>query len=119
MPPHCPAIDRVSERPPSRSRRADLLPALGLALGMSLLLLYLGFRPGPAGSAIAAIYPPGTSAAAALASVIAAGGTPIRGGAFDNIMIARADDDGLPSRLRRHGAWLAVDAVALAACLRQ
>ena len=50
--------------------------------------------------------------------MVAAGGTPIRGGAFGNIMIARADDDGLPARLRKHGAWLVVDAIALAACLQ-
>ena len=103
----------------ARSPLAAFLPAFGLALTTTLLLLVLGLRPGPAGSAVAAIYPPGTTSAEAFARVVAAGGTPIRGGAFANIMIARADDDILPSRLRAHGAWLVVDAIALAACLPQ
>lgn len=112
---HCIA---AASRLPAPSGAVAFLPALGLALAMTLLLLYLGFRPGPAGSAVAAIYAPGTAVSEAFADVVAAGGTPIRGGAFGNIMIARADDDGLPARLRKHGAWLVVDAIALAACLQ-
>jgi hypothetical protein len=51
--------------------------------------------------------------------VVVAGGRPIRGGGFANIVIASAEDPRFADRLRAAGAWLVVDAVALGACLRR
>lgn len=60
---------------------------------------------------IAVVFGPGTSAAEAVGRVVAAGGMPVRGGAFGNIVVARSDSGDFRSALRRNGAWLLLDPV--------
>jgi len=66
---------------------------------------------------VAAIFPPWTSAAHAVARVAQAGGLVVRPGVVDAIVVVQGADDGLVDRLYAAGAWAVIDPAAWGGCL--
>ena len=66
---------------------------------------------------VAAIFPPWTSAEAAVSRVAQAGGRIVRAGAIDAIVVAQGDDADFADRLYAAGAWAVVDPAAWGGCL--
>jgi hypothetical protein len=102
----------------ARARRGarSLLPAL-LLLAVSFLgSVFLASRPGPTGSQVAVIFPPGTSADQAILAVAAADGEIVREGAWPGLIVARSDDPAFPARLHAQGALAVLNPVILGSC---
>jgi hypothetical protein len=66
---------------------------------------------------VAAIFPPWTSAAHAMARVAQAGGRVVRPGLIDAIVVAQGDDADFAGRLYAAGAWAVIDPTAWGGCL--
>ena len=66
---------------------------------------------------VAAVFPPWTSAAHAVARVAQAGGLVVRPGVVDAIVVVQGADEGLVDRLYAAGAWAVVDPAAWGGCL--
>jgi hypothetical protein len=66
---------------------------------------------------VAAIFPPWTSAEAAIARVAQAGGRIVRPGLIGAIVVAQGDDAEFADRLYAAGAWAVVDPAAWGGCL--
>jgi len=91
--------------------------AIALLISTNVAALpWLGDLPGRRSGTVMAVFRPGTSAERALASVVGAGGTPLVGGAFANVMIALGDEPGFVGRLRDQGAILVLDAANVTLC---
>jgi hypothetical protein len=73
--------------------------------------------PGAAQGTLAAIFPPGTEQAEAMAAVVEAEGLVVRGGGWGSVLVVHSDKPGFAKRLRRAGAWLVVDPRSAAGCL--
>jgi hypothetical protein len=89
----------------------------------AILLLLIGAAALPAAVSgageptdpVAAVFAPGTTLAEAMGRVLAAGGTPLRGGPFANIVVAKSGHPNFAASLHQHGAWLLLDPL-LAGC---
>jgi len=66
---------------------------------------------------VAAIFPPWTSAAKAVARVAQAGGRIVRPGLIDAIVVVQGDDADLADRLYAAGAWAVIDPDTWGGCL--
>lgn len=73
--------------------------------------------PGTAQGTLAAVFPPGTDQATAMAAVVAADGLVVRGGGWGSVLVVHSDEPGFAKRLRHAGAWLVVDPRSAAGCL--
>lgn len=97
-------------------RRNPALVSMVPALLVAVLALGAGavsaFAP-PATGEMAVIFAPGTTQAAAIGTVLAAGGRFANAGRFDNIVIALADDSQFEHRVREAGALLVLAATGL------
>jgi hypothetical protein len=97
-----------------RARRAGAGAALALMAGvvvlwlavLALILRAAALGPEEAGKVLV-VFAPGTAPAAAFASIVAAGGEPIRPGLGDWAWIAHGDGQGFVGRLETHGALAA------------
>ncbi len=79
---------------------------------------WLNLRP-HSGAPVAALFPPWWDSARAEASVVAAGGTLLRLGAWSAVVVTASDDPEFAVRLRAAGAWLVLDPQALGGCLTE
>ena len=86
-------------------------PAFLLLIGLIGASLFLKGRAVADHTPVAAVFGLGVSTTEAVRRVIDAGGTPLRAGAFGNVIVARSDGEGFLSALRRQGAWLLLDPV--------
>lgn len=91
------------------------LPAILLLLAGAAALPVAVSGAGEPTEPVAAVFAPGTTLAEAMARVSAAGGTPLRGGPFANIVVAKSAHSDFAASLHRHGAWLLLDPL-LAGC---
>lgn len=102
--------------------------ALGLIAGVALawiavvaLTLRLTALPPDASGKLLVLFPPGTSAASSFATIVRAGGAPVRPTLGDWAWVAHAEDPGFVGRLEAAGALAAFRGVptgmALAGCL--
>jgi len=96
--------------------RRPLLAALVLMAASTVALAGLEARPRE-GSDVAAIFPPWVTGVGAFARVAQAGGSVVRPGALDTILVAHSDAPGFAERLQTVGAWLVVDPIAFGGCL--
>jgi hypothetical protein len=88
--------------------------ALLVASFVAIAAMSLQVRPGS--EVVAVAFPPWWSAREALLAAASANADIVRMTALPAMLVVRPDDhDGL-TRLRRAGAWLAVDPQAIAAC---
>ena len=80
-------------------------------------MLALAPRPTPpAGTVLAAVFPPWWSATRSFLAASAAGVAIIRAGAIPAILVVRLDHAESRIRLREAGAWLLLDPQALGGC---
>ncbi len=86
-------------------------PAAILAACIFILALSLKSLNMDEHEPVAVVFPPGVDAAEAIARVLAAGGQPLRAGAFDNIIVARSEEADFRAGLHRQGAWLLLDPI--------
>lgn len=93
--------------------------AIALFAALHLLALaWLLMRPDWApGGQVAAVLPPATSAAAAMAMVAAADGRIVRVGAGAAILVLTSDRPDFPARLLAAGAWAVLSPVVAGGCL--
>lgn len=89
----------------------EYLPAISLLLVVGGLLPVAAGARLSSGDSVAVVFAPGVSVTEAAIRVVGAGGTPIRAGAFPNIIIARSDRPNFASDLYQQGAWLLLDPV--------
>lgn len=94
------------------TRRVGRLAALSLltvlAPAATLLL--------PGSDAVAVIGPSGRGSGPTIALVARAGGTVLREGGRDNIVVAVSSERGFVARLYREGAWLVLDPLIAGGC---
>jgi hypothetical protein len=100
--------------PPAIMRRHCLIPYTILAASVGLAAAS-GLAPS-SDHPVAAIFPPWWTAKQSFAAAAQAGAPIVRTGAFANILVLASDQPGLAKRLYAAGAWLLLDAQALAAC---
>ena len=93
------------------SNRAGLLLLWGTAL--AILVLPVSVMAVPTSDTVAVIGPPGRDTAAIVAR---AGGTILRLGGWDNVLVVRAGSTDFVARLYASGAWLVIDAQFATAC---
>jgi hypothetical protein len=96
----------------SKTAARRLVAGLGFAfllLASTTPLLAVADLPGAERGTLAAVFPPGTDKAAALAAVAKAGGFTVREGFWQTVLVAYSNESGFAGRLRRAGAWLVVD----------
>ena len=95
-------------------RRHFIIPYTILAASVGLTAA-AALAPSP-NHPIAAIFPPWWTARQSFTAAAQAGAPIVRTGAFPNILVLAAGSPGLSQRLHAAGAWLLLDAKALAAC---
>lgn len=88
-----------------------------LAVAGALLLALLASRPATPGRQVALVFAPWVASAEAVGAVAELDGRLVRPGTFGNVLVAVFDRPTSLSSLRRHGAWLALDPLALGGCL--
>jgi hypothetical protein len=93
-----------------------LLPAGALLLASLLALPALALRAPVAERDVALLFVPGTSVEEALQAVAAADGLAVRGGGFDNLLVARFPRDLDWTALWELGALAALDPAVAGAC---
>jgi len=91
----------------------------GLAVAGALLLALLASRPATPGQQVALVFAPWAAPEAAVGAVAALDGRLVRAGTFGNVLVAVFDRPTSLASLRGHGAWLALDPLALGGCLSQ
>jgi hypothetical protein len=94
-------------------------------LNASVLLiisfLAIGFvtlRPEPGADVIAVAFPPWWSTQRAFLSAASANASIVRETSIPSLLIVHLDEPGDLTRLRGAGVWLALDPLAIAACLK-
>lgn len=94
-------------------------PFLAAWLSVACTVLVMGglqARPQD-GQDVAAIFPPWIGSGQAIERIALAGGTLVRMGIADTILVAHSDGGDFPQKLHDQGAWLVIDPVALGGCL--
>jgi hypothetical protein len=100
--------------PAAIMRRHFTIPYTILAVSVGLTAAS-GLAPSP-NHPVAAIFPPWWTAEQSFTAAAQAGAPIVRTGAFANILVLTSGSPGLSQRLHAAGAWLLLDAEALAAC---
>ena len=103
--------------PAARQRLATALAVAALLSASTVPVFASADLPGETRGTLAALFPPGSDPAEILAGIGAAGGTVVRGGGWDSVLVVHSDEAGFARRLRQAGAWLVVDPRSAAGCL--
>lgn len=103
-----------SEDGAQRAKATAYLPAAAIALVVLVFGSLAAYVPPDTGE-MAVVFAPGTSQAAALAAITAAGGRWVSGSRFGNIVIAYAMDAGFKGRVARYGGLFTIAASGLCA----
>lgn len=93
------------------------LNAAVLLVSSWILITALSFRAAPDAEVVAAVFPLWWSTQQALQAAASANAKFVRMTALPAVLVVRPDDMGGLSRLRKAGAWFAIDPQAVAACL--
>lgn len=94
-----------------------VMAAAGGMLVLSVLpVLWIAAQPRD-GADVAAVFAPWATRESAFARVLAAGGTVVRQGTLDTILVVHGGNPGLIGRLYAAGAWAVIDPVAFGGCL--
>ena len=105
-------------KPGGRTQRGWAALAVALLLVVSTApVIAAADLPNHARGTLAAVFPPGSGKAAIVAAVAGAGGTVVRGGGWDSVLVVHSDEAGFAGRLRQAGAWFVVDPQSAAGCL--
>lgn len=108
-------MERTIDTPTPRWPAWLIAAALQLASWLAIAALSLQVRPGT--EIVAVAFPPWWSTQRALLAAASADAAFVRLTAVPSLLVVRPDQrDGL-ARLRKAGAWLAIDPQAIAACL--
>jgi|SRR5882672_3492963 len=100
----------------SKSRWPDWLNAAGLLAASFIAVAVLSLQARPGAEVVAVAFPPWWSAQQVITAAASSGAAIVRLTAIPSLLVVRPDgNDGL-TRLRRAGAWLAMDPQAVAAC---
>ncbi len=100
----------------STLRRPAWLSATALLFASWLAIAALSLQIRPGAEIVAVAFPPWWNAQRAFAAAASADAAIVRMTAVPSILVVRPDrNDGL-ARLRKAGAWLAMDPQAIAAC---
>ena len=100
----------------SKSRWPDWLNAAGLLAASFTAVAVLSLQARPGAEVVAVAFPPWWSAQQVITAAASSGAAIVRLTAIPSLLVVRPDgNDGL-TRLRRAGAWLAMDPQAVAAC---
>ena len=100
----------------SPSRWPAWLNAAALLVASFVAIAALSLQVRPEADVVAVAFPPWWSAQEVLLAAASANAALVRMTALPALLVVRPDDhDGL-TRLRRAGAWLAIDPQAIAAC---
>jgi hypothetical protein len=103
------------EKTISTSRWPDWLNAAGLLAASFIAVAVLSFQARPGAEVVAVAFPPWWSAPQVITAAASSGAAIVRLTAIPSLLVVRPDgNDGL-TRLRRAGAWLAIDPQAVAA----
>lgn len=97
------------------SYKAAYLQAAFFVIASAIALAALRFWPSAGSLPVAAFFPPGWSAERSFAAASTAGAAIVSPGGWANVVVVSADPDARAA-LRRAGAFLFLDAEALAAC---
>ena len=89
---------------------------VGMIVVSVLPILWIEAQP-RGGAEVAAVFAPWATRESAFAQAMAAGGTVVREGTIDTILIVHGSDPGLIGRLYAAGAWAVIDPVAFGGCL--
>ena len=104
------------EKTISSSRWPAWLNAAALLVASFVAIAALSLQVRPESEVVAVAFPPWWSAQEVLLAASSANAAIVRMTALPALLVVRPDDhDGL-TRLRRAGAWLAIDPQAIAAC---
>jgi hypothetical protein len=98
-------------------RLLDLWLIAILGVASFAIVLRVGLLPRNPDAGVAVVYPPWTSAAAAIDRAVGAGARFVRFGGFDFIVVVMPEQPGYLDRVLAGSALLAVDPQILAACL--
>jgi hypothetical protein len=90
--------------------------AVGMIVVSVLPIIWVEAQPRDGGD-VAAIFAPWATRESAFARVLAAGGTVVRQGTLDTILVVHGANPGLIGRLYAAGAWAVIDPVAFGGCL--
>ena len=99
------------------SRWPDWLNAAGLLAASWIAVAALSLQARPDADILAVAFPPWWDAQQAMTASASAGAAIVRMTAVPSLLVVRTDGQDGVRRLRRAGAWLAVDPQAVAACL--
>jgi hypothetical protein len=102
------------------ARKAGGWPVMVALVGMIVVsvlpILWIEAQPHD-GTDVAAVFAPWATRESVFAQAMAAGGTVVRQGTIDTILIVHGSDPGLIGRLYAAGAWAVIDPVAFGGCL--
>jgi hypothetical protein len=102
------------------ARKAGGWRVIAAAVGMIVLsavpIIWIAAQPRD-GADVAAVFAPWATRESAFARVVAAGGTVVRQGTLDTILVVHGGNPGLIGRLYAAGAWAVIDPVAFGGCL--
>ena len=91
--------------------------AAALLLTSWILIAALSFQARPGAEVIAVVFPPLWNSQQVFSAVAASDAAIVRTSALASIVVVRPSDHEGELKLRRAGAWLALDPQAVAACL--
>lgn len=94
----------------------SVIVAIVLTMASVTAMAALQMRPRD-GTQVAAVFAPWIRGEDALARVAQAGGSVVRQGAVDAVVVVQGDDPDLIDRLYAAGAWAVIDPAALGGCL--
>ena len=101
-------------------RKAGRWRVMAAVAGMVVLsvvpIIWIAAQPRD-GADVAAVFAPWATRESAFAQVLAAGGTVVRQGTLDTILVVHGGNPGLIGRLYAAGAWAVIDPVAFGGCL--
>jgi hypothetical protein len=102
-----------------KSRSPAWLNAAALLIASFTTIAVLSFQVHPGAEVVAVAFPPWWTSQRAFLAAASADAALVRMTALPSLLVVRLDGpDGL-ARLRKAGAWFALDPKAIAACFRQ
>jgi hypothetical protein len=109
-------MERERGKNTSTSRWADWRNAAGLLAASFVAVAALSLQARPGADVVAVAFPPWWSAQQVITAAASSGAAIVRLTAIPSLLVVRPDGQDGPARLRRAGAWLAMDPQAVAAC---
>jgi hypothetical protein len=98
------------------SSRGAWLNATALLLASFLAVAALSLQVRPGSDIVAVAFPPWWSTQQAMLAAASAGAAIVRTTAIPSLLVVHPENAGGVARLRRAGAWFAIDPQAISAC---